>query len=51
MDELAREGARRLIAEGLRLEVGEYVAKLRHLRDERGHALVVRNGSARERAD
>ena len=49
LDELAREGARRLIAEGLRLEVDEYVAKLRHLRDERGHALVVRNGRARER--
>jgi len=49
LDELAREGACRLIAEALRWEVDEYVAKLRHRRDERGHALVVRNGSARER--
>ena len=49
LDELAREGARRMIAEALRLEADEYVEKLQHLRDERGHALVVRNGQARER--
>ena len=49
LDELAREGARRMIAEALELEVEEYVSKLRHLRDERGHALVVRNGSGKER--
>jgi len=50
LDELAREGARRMIAEALQLEVEEYVSKLRHLRDERGYALVVRNGRAQERA-
>jgi transposase-like protein len=49
LDELAREGARRMIAEALRQEVEEYVSRLRHLRDEAGHALVVRNGKARER--
>jgi putative transposase len=49
LDELAREGARRLIVEALQLEVGEYIERLRQLRDERGHALVVRNGRARER--
>jgi len=49
LDELAREGARRMIAEALQLEVEEQISKLRHLRDERGHALVVRNGTARER--
>ena len=49
LDELAREGARRIIVEALELEVEEYISKLRHKRDERGHALVVRNGRAKER--
>jgi putative transposase len=49
LDELAREGARRMIAAALELEVEEYVSKLRHLRDEQGHALVVRNGSGKGR--
>lgn len=49
LDELAREGARRMIAEALQLEADEYVAKMQHLRDEKGHALVVRNGKARPR--
>jgi putative transposase len=44
LDELAREGARRMIAAALEAEVAEYVEALRHHRDESGHALVVRNG-------
>jgi putative transposase len=50
LDELAREGARRMILAALDLEVEQYVEKLRHLRDENGHALVVRNGKAEPRA-
>ncbi len=49
LDELAREGARRMIEAALQLEVAEYIGKLRGERDERGHSLVVRNGRARER--
>ena len=49
LDELAREGARRMIAAALELEVEEYISELRHLRDENGHALVVRNGKAKPR--
>jgi transposase-like protein len=49
LDELAREGARRMIAAALELEVEAYVSALRHLRDEQGRALVVRNGKAQER--
>lgn len=49
LDELAREGARRMIAEALKLEADAYVAQLRQLRDAKGHALVVRNGKARPR--
>jgi len=46
LDELAREGARRMIAAALEVEVEHYVGALRHLRDETDHALVVRNGKS-----
>jgi transposase-like protein len=49
LDELAREGARRMIWAALDEEVEAYLARHRDLRDERGHALVVRNGRARPR--
>jgi len=49
LDELAREGARRMILAALELEVEQYVEMLRHTRDENGHALVVRNGKAEPR--
>lgn len=49
LGELAREGARRMIFAALDLEVEEHIVKLSHLRDENGHALVVRNGKAQER--
>jgi putative transposase len=35
-----------MIAAALEAEVEQYVASLRHLRDENGHALVVRNGKS-----
>jgi len=44
LDELAREGARRMILAALELEVEQYLQALRDRRDEQGHALVVRNG-------
>lgn len=44
LDELAREGARRMIAAALGVDVAQYVEALRHHRDENGHALVVQNG-------
>jgi hypothetical protein len=50
LDELARKGARRMILAALEVEVEQYVQELRHLRDELDHAMVVRNGHARERA-
>jgi putative transposase len=49
LDELAREGARRMILAALEVEVEEYIEKLHHLRDENGHALAVRNGKAEPR--
>jgi putative transposase len=49
LDELAREGARRMIAAALRVEADEYVERFAGERDEGGRRLVVRNGRARER--
>ena len=49
LDELAREGARRMIAAALRAEADEYVARFGDELGEDGHWLVVRNGRARER--
>jgi len=46
LDELAREGARRMIAAALELEVEEYVQSVRHLRDGEVHAQVVGSGKS-----
>jgi transposase-like protein len=49
LDELAREGARRMLMEALEVEVAGYIEAHRGERDGEGRALVVRNGHARER--
>jgi putative transposase len=49
LDELAREGARRMIEAALEVEVEDYLARLRDHRDDDGRALVVRNGRGKER--
>jgi putative transposase len=49
LDELAREGARRMIATALEAEVAEYVGRFVADVDVDGRRLVVRNGRARER--
>jgi transposase-like protein len=49
LDELAREGARRMIAAALDAEVEQYVASFVDEVDQDGMRLVVRNGRARER--
>jgi putative transposase len=49
LDELAREGARRMIATALRAEADAYVAAFTEERDERGRRLVVRNGRGKQR--
>jgi putative transposase len=49
LDELAREGARRMLAAALEAEVDDYLAAHAGERDERGRRLVVRNGHARQR--
>ena len=49
IDEIVREGARRMLAEALQAEVDAYVAQFRDERDENGRRLVVRNGSHQPR--
>ena len=44
IDEIVREGARRMLAAALEAEVDAYIAELAEERDERGRRLVVRNG-------
>jgi predicted amidohydrolase len=49
IDEIVREGARRMLAEALQAEVGAYVAQLAGERDENGRRRVVRNGCHQSR--
>jgi putative transposase len=49
LDEIARQGAKRMLAKALETEVEFYIEAARGERDERGHTLVVRNGYAKER--
>ena len=50
LDEVAREGARRMLAAALEQEVAQYVDALADARDENSLRLVVRNGRAQTRA-
>jgi len=49
LDDIAREGARRMLVAALETEVAAYLEVHRPARDADGHALVVRNGKARTR--
>ncbi len=49
LDEIAREGARRLLVQALNLEVEEYLQQNINEVDENGHRLVVRNGVGKPR--
>ena len=49
IDEIVREGARRMLAEALQAEVAVYIDRLAGELDEGGWRLVVRNGSHRPR--
>ena len=49
LDELAREGARRMLMTALAVEVAQYVDAHAEARDAQGRRLVVRNGHAQAR--
>ena len=48
LDELVREGARRMLSAALEAEVAQYIETYQQ-RDEQGRALVVRNGKSKAR--
>src|SRR3954468_11747891 len=50
LDEIAREGARRMLVAALREEADAYVGQFIDEVDELGHRLVRRNGVGRERS-
>ena len=50
LDEIVREGARRMLAAALEAEVDAYIEGHAGERDERGRRLVVRNGRAEPRS-
>jgi len=50
LDEIAREGARRLLVQALNQEVEEYVQQFSTEVDESGKRLVVRNGTGQSRS-
>ena len=49
IDEIVRDGARRMLAEALQAEVDAYIAAFRDERDGNGRRLVVRNGTHQPR--
>jgi len=49
LDEIAREGAKRLLTQALSLEVDEYIKKFSTVKDSDGHKMVVKNGVGRPR--
>jgi len=49
IDEIVREGARRMLAGALQAEMDAYITRFAGERDENGHHLVVRNGSREPR--
>jgi len=49
LDEIARQGARKMLASALQAEVDAYLKAAEDERDECGRALVVRNGYAKSR--
>ncbi|ALE71953.1 transposase (plasmid) [Pseudonocardia sp. EC080625-04] len=49
IDQIVRDGARRMLAEALQAEVDAYCARFSHERDEHGRRMVVRNGSHQPR--
>ncbi len=44
IDQIVRDGARRMLAAALQAEVEDYIAAFADQRDEAGRRLVVRNG-------
>ena len=44
LEEVLREGARKMLQEAIETEVAEYVQDCQELRDDKNRRLVIRNG-------
>ena len=49
LEEIARQGAQRMLAQAMEAEVAEFLAQHAERRDDNGHQLAVRNGHMPER--
>ena len=49
LEEILRDGARKLLRQAIENEVCEYIERQSHIRDEQGRRLVVRNGRMPQR--
>ncbi len=49
LEQIIQEGARKLLQTAIENEVAEYVERFKELKDEKGHRVVVKNGSSPER--
>lgn len=50
LEDIIREGARRLLQQAIEDEVSEYIERFKHLKDEKGRHMVVKNGKSPERS-
>ena len=49
LDEIIRHGAQHVLAAALEQEVNDAIERCKHLKDDKGHRLIVRNGKAKTR--
>lgn len=49
LEQILREGARRLLQTAIENEVADYVERCKELKNDKGRRMVVKNGKARER--
>jgi hypothetical protein len=49
LTKILRDGARKLLAQALEVEVAAYIEKFEHVKDDNGYRMVVRNGHHPER--
>lgn len=50
LEEIIREGARRLLQQAIEDEVSEYIERFKHIRDAKGCCMVVKNGKSPKRS-
>ena len=50
LEQVIQEGARRLLQAAIENEIAEYIERCIHIKDDKGHRMVVRNGKLPERS-